>query len=95
MALPYVVPGSVLGKDGAVAASERIVLGGLGIGGRGGYVLGCMMDEPVVQFVAIADVRKERREAVKAMADEEVRPRRVRCTATSARCCRARTSTPC
>ena len=29
-------PAAALGKDGAVAPSERIVLGGLGIGGRGG-----------------------------------------------------------
>ena len=35
-----IVPGRVLGLDGGVAASERIALAGLGIGGRGGYVLG-------------------------------------------------------
>ncbi len=68
-ALPMFVPGRVLGKDGAVSPSERIVLGGLGIGARGQHVLGCMMDEPVVQFVAIADARRIRREAIKNMAD--------------------------
>jgi len=29
-----VVPGSVIGKDGQVAPSNRIVLGGLGLGSR-------------------------------------------------------------
>ena len=66
---PCIVPSSVLGKDGAVAPSERIVLGALGIGGRGTGDLRCFMDNPDVQFVAICDIRKIRREAVKEMAD--------------------------
>jgi predicted dehydrogenase len=66
---PRVIPGAVLGKDGAVAPSERIVLGGIGIGGRGSYVLGCFLREPVVRFVAICDVKAARRQAVKKMAD--------------------------
>ena len=68
-AAPLVLPGSVLGKDGAVAPSERIVLGGIGVGGRGSYVLSCFLQEPDVRFVAICDVRKPRREAIKQMAD--------------------------
>jgi len=67
-AMPYVIPGTVLGKD-AVAPSERIRLGGIGIGGRGGYVLGCFLHEPDVQFVAVCDVKANRRQAVKQMAD--------------------------
>jgi len=66
---PWIVPGSVLGKGGAVAASERIVLGAIGIGPRGRYVLGRMLDEADVQFVAICDVQKSRREAVLEMAE--------------------------
>ncbi len=65
---PQIVPAAVLGK-GAVAPSERIVLGGIGIGGRGNYVLGCFLEEKDVQFVAICDVKAERRKAVKARAD--------------------------
>jgi hypothetical protein len=30
--IPQVIPGTVLGKDGGVAPSERIVMAGLGIG---------------------------------------------------------------
>jgi predicted dehydrogenase len=69
LAVPQVIPGSALGKDGAVAANERIVLGGLGIGGRGSYVLGCFLDEPDVRFVAICDVQANRRLGVKGMVD--------------------------
>lgn len=69
LALPQIVPGRVLGKDGGVAPSERVVLGGIGIGNRGQYVLGCFLQEPDVQFVAICDVRGHRRDAVKKLAD--------------------------
>ena len=69
-----IVPGRVLGLDGGVAASERITLAGLGIGGRGGYVLGVMMDEPVIQFVAIADPQKARREGVKQRTEQKYGP---------------------
>jgi hypothetical protein len=69
LAAPQVIPGSALGKDGVVAPSERIILGGLGIGGRGSYVLGCFLDEPDVHFVAICDVRADRRAAVKKRVD--------------------------
>ena len=70
LAVPQFVPGTALGKQGVVAASERIVLGGLGIGRRGSTDLKCFFEEPDVQFVAICDARAERRKAVKAMADE-------------------------
>src|SRR4051812_5081170 len=39
LAAPSVIPGSALGRDGAVAPSERIVLGGIGLGPRGTLVL--------------------------------------------------------
>jgi hypothetical protein len=66
---PKMIPATVLGKDGNVPPSERIVLGGIGIGNRGTYVLGCFLQEPDVQFVAVCDVRANRREAVKKMVD--------------------------
>jgi len=74
LAVPALVPGRALGKEGGVAASERITLAGLGLGGRGGYDLGCMMEEPVIQFVAIADPQKSRREAVKARTEKKYGP---------------------
>jgi hypothetical protein len=69
LTLPQVVSAAVLGRDGGVAPSERIVLGAIGIGNRGGYVLGCFLQEPDVRFVAVCDVKAKRREAVKKMAD--------------------------
>ena len=69
VAAPMVVRGSALGKGGAAAASERIVLGAIGIGPRGRYVLSHMLGERGVQFVAICDVQASRRRQVKAMAD--------------------------
>ena len=69
MAVPYVVPARALGRDGQVAPSERVLLGGIGLGGRGQIVLREMLDEPDVQFLAICDINRSRREAVKALAD--------------------------
>jgi predicted dehydrogenase len=67
---PTVIPASALGRDGATAPSERVVLGGIGLGSRGEYDLNWMLKEKDVQFVAICDVRKVRREAIKARADK-------------------------
>ncbi len=69
VALPQVIPATALGQGGRAAPSERIVLGGIGIGSRGGYDLGCFLHEPDVQFVAVCDVKANRRKAVKEMAD--------------------------
>ena len=73
LAAPQIVRGAVLGRDGGVAPSERIVLGGIGIGNRGTYDLGCFLEQPDVQFVAICDVKAARREAVKKKADQQIR----------------------
>lgn len=69
IAAPMVIPSSVLGRDGAVATSERIVVGGIGIGRRGGYDLGCFLGEKDVQFVAVADIKRKRRGEVKQIVD--------------------------
>ena len=68
-ALPWYVPASALGRGGAVAPSERIVMGGIGLGGRGTYDLGYMLTQSDVQWVAVCDARKGRREAAKAAVD--------------------------
>lgn len=68
-AAPMIIPASALGRGGAVAPSERIVLGGLGIGNRGMHDLRWMLPEKDVQFVATCDPNKTRREAVKKVVD--------------------------
>ena len=68
---PTIIPSSALGRDGAVPPSERIVVGGIGIGNRGTYDLGCFLEQKDVQFVAVCDVKEVRRVAVKKLADEK------------------------
>lgn len=67
---PTIIPSSALGRGGAVPPSERVVMGGIGIGGRGSYDLEQFLGFKDVQFVAICDIRKERRLAVKDVADK-------------------------
>lgn len=67
LGLPTFIPAAALGRDGHVAPSNRIVVGGIGIGGRGRKVLNCFLNEKDVQFVAVADVQEERREAARQM----------------------------
>ena len=69
MTLPNIVPASALGRSGTVAPSNRTVLGAIGIGGRGYGDLRSFLGNADVQFVAICDVRAERRDAVKKLAD--------------------------
>jgi len=69
-AAPYAIPSSVLGKDGAVAPSERIVMGAIGVGGRGSGDLGTALHEQDVQVVAVCDVRRPSREQAKAAVDQ-------------------------
>lgn len=67
--LPWIVPATALGRDNAVAPSERITLGVIGIGPRCRYVLKGMLTHKDVQCVAIADVQKSRRDAGKEQVD--------------------------
>lgn len=69
IAAPQIIPSSALGRDGAVAPSERVVVGGIGIGNRGTYDLGCFLEQKDVQFVAVCDVKEKRRTAIKTMVD--------------------------
>ncbi|MCX6868007.1 MAG: Gfo/Idh/MocA family oxidoreductase [Verrucomicrobia bacterium] len=71
LGMPTIIPASALGKDGAVAPSNRIVVGGIGIGPRGREDLNAFLKQPDVQFVAIADVQADRRETVRRMANKQ------------------------
>ncbi|MEN6603972.1 MAG: Gfo/Idh/MocA family oxidoreductase [Bryobacteraceae bacterium] len=71
VAAPMIVPSSVLGqRAGAVAPSDRIVFGGIGIGGRGISSVNCILSYKDARMVAVADVRNERREFVKSKVDQ-------------------------
>jgi predicted dehydrogenase len=69
-ALPWSVSSRALGRDGAVAPSEKITLGVIGIGPRCTYDLSSMLNLPDVQCVAIADVQVSRRDAGKTLVDK-------------------------
>ncbi|MCL2347222.1 MAG: Gfo/Idh/MocA family oxidoreductase [Planctomycetaceae bacterium] len=68
--IPLFVPGKLLGKDGATPPSEKITLGAIGIGARGGEDLRIFLNEPNVRFLAICDVRESRRVDIKNSADQ-------------------------
>ena len=61
MAAPYLIPGTALGKNGAVAPSNRIVLGGIGLGAMGTGNSRAFLEKKEVQYVAICDVDRNRR----------------------------------
>jgi predicted dehydrogenase len=68
---PQIVPARALGLGGAAPPSDRVTLGGLGIGSRGTRVLQSFLVQSDIQFLAICDVRNERRETIKSMADQK------------------------
>lgn len=65
--MPTIIPASALGKNGTVAPSNRIVLGGIGLGPRGREDLSAFLKQPEVQFVMIADCQAVRQEVVRVM----------------------------
>jgi len=66
-AAPLIVPGRVLGLNGAVAPSNRIVLGG--IGNRARHILPNFLSFSEVQWTAVADARAERLASAKVLID--------------------------
>jgi hypothetical protein len=62
---PQIIPAAALGKAGATPPSEKIVMGAIGLGGRGSGDLGWLMGQPDVQVVAVCDVKKTSREKAK------------------------------
>jgi len=70
LAAPMIIPASALGRDGFVPPSERIVVGGIGIGRRGTYDLGCFLEQKDVQFAAVCDIKQKQRLGIKKKADE-------------------------
>jgi len=69
--IPQFIPSAVLGKDGGVAPSEKIVMAGIGIGNRGRYDLGCFLHEPDARFVTICDPRADNRNAARDMVNNQ------------------------
>lgn len=54
--LASIIPATCLGRDGAVAASNRIVMASIGTGGKGQHNTGVFLGDKDVQVVAVCDV---------------------------------------
>ena len=68
---PMIVPSVVLGqRSGQVAPSDKVVMGGIGIGSRGAHDLSKILKFSDAKFLAICDVRNERRETIKSTVDK-------------------------
>lgn len=57
---PYVVSSSALGDAGGEAASSRITMGAIGVGGRGKQVMQSLMGQPGCRMLAVCDVDAKR-----------------------------------
>ena len=68
---PTVVPASVLGRNGAVAPSDRITMGLIGAGGMGNHNMGQFMNKKEVQMTAVCDVDDRQLKATKAKIDKK------------------------
>jgi hypothetical protein len=66
---PYVITSKALGDATTPPASDRIVMGGIGVGNMGSGDQNAFLARPDVQYVAVCDVRTKRREDGKARAD--------------------------
>ena len=68
---PALVPSSALGLAGTVPPSERIIMGVIGVGGMGGGHFRSLLGYEDVRIAAVCDVRKERRDSAKELADQK------------------------
>ncbi len=71
VAAPSVITSTALGAQGRAPASERIVVGVIGLGGRGKYVMGAFMEQPDTQVVAVCDVSDQRRQSGRAQVNHK------------------------
>jgi predicted dehydrogenase len=68
-AVPLVVPGSVLGMGEAVAPSNRIVFGVIGVGNRAQATLPTFLAFPDIQVLAVSDCRADRLKSAREIVD--------------------------
>ena len=69
VAAPLVLPSSVFGNAEKAAPSERIVMGGIGLGNQGRNDFGAFLGNKEVQYAAVCDVRKNVRDHHKGQVD--------------------------
>ena len=69
VAAPYVITSTALGNATTPPASDRVVLGGIGIGNQGTSDQNAFLARSDVQYVAVCDVRKNYLQAAKDRVD--------------------------
>ncbi len=69
LTIPVIVPGAVLGLNGATAPSNRIAFGGMGVGNRARAILPNFLAFRELQFTALSDCRADRLKSAKEMVD--------------------------
>ncbi len=70
VALPYIIPSSALGVGGAVAPSNRITVGCIGVGRMGTDDMRELLGFEEVQVLAVCDVDANRRETAKKLVED-------------------------
>ena len=70
VAVPYIITSTALGNDERPAASDRIVMGGIGIGNMGRGDCESFLGRGDVQYVAASDVRQGARDWAKSRVDK-------------------------
>ena len=70
LSLPAIIPASARGAGGAVAPSNRIVMGAIGVGSMGQGDLRGFLGKREVQMVAVCDVDRKHREQAKRAVDD-------------------------
>lgn len=56
MVIPHIIPSSALGRNGFIPPSDRIVMGGIGLGAMGNGDMNRFLQKKEVQYVAVCDV---------------------------------------
>lgn len=69
-AFPYIVPSTVLGRSGAIAANSRIGVGVIGTGGQGRYDMQGFLNSPDAQVLAVCDPKGPMREMAREQVDK-------------------------
>jgi predicted dehydrogenase len=70
ISFPYIVSSSALGRDGNVAASNRITVGCVGVGRRGTEVMHNFLAQEDAHVVAVCDVKSHVRQAARNIVNE-------------------------
>jgi len=70
MAAPYFIPAAVLGRNGAVAPSNRVTIGCIGVGGMGTENMKNFLTKPNARVLAVCDVDTKHHNAARELVNQ-------------------------